>query len=540
MGGSGMGGSGMGGSGMGGSGNASSSSSGMVDPCMAGCAANTWDVDGNPLTGTCGCEYKCTQVSADADPIDENYTDENCDGSDGIAEQCIYVSSGQGSDANAGTRQDPMQTIAAAISKAQMVGVPSVCLSGEIYNEAVKVVSGISIYGGFDVNDADFRFRRTAAVTTTVNAAGTVFDAPQIDQDTHIEGITIQATTPAGAAQSTYGVHLGGGVGTLYVRFDTMMIAAGTNGDKGADGTPPAQSSAPNGGNGTKGGQKDNNSGIGAAAPVCDAPGGKGGDGGADAAAGQNGAAGNGGTPGGNGAGANSCTPAIGSPGPSGGAGQSGTDSTQGNPGQGGNTLGTVNASFYNPSSGSDGTNAPNGKAGGGGGGGGGGKGDGLCFGDWDKGGGGGAGGCGGKGGLGGKGGQGGGGSFGVFAAAGKIIVSKNDITTSTGGAGGIGGNGASGQLGGVGGTGGGNNDDSGPGGPGGKGGKGAAGGPGGGGGGGPSACLARSGAVTFTFAMNSCSTGTPGFGANGGTNPEGGIGGKGLNGTAGPNVQLN
>ncbi|HMY17244.1 MAG TPA: PE-PGRS family protein, partial [Polyangium sp.] len=452
---------------------------------MNGCPLNTYNIDGNKLTGECGCEYACTPTGA-SDPVDDQYKDDNCDGGDFVVENCVYVSVGQGSDAAGGTRMDPMKTIAAAIDKAKAVGVPAVCLSGEIYDEAVTVASGISIYGGFDQNDADFKFRRSPNVTTTVRATGTVFYAPQIDAETHIEGITVLAQTPMGAGESTYGVRLGGGLGTLYVRYNKMTIGNGTDGTKGTNGAAQQVTQAPSGINGTAGAEKNNNSGFGGVAPTCDAPGGKGGDGGSDAASGQAGAQGFGGTPGGNGAGANACTPAVGSPGVAGGSGTPGTSSSQGAPGQGGANLGSAMGHVYQPAAGTAGANAMTANGGGGGGGGGGGKGDGLCFGAWDKGGGGGSGGCGGKGGNGGSGGQGGGGSFGVFAVSGKIIMTANEILLGAGGNGGLGGNGALGQTGGVGGTGGGNSDDSGPGGPGGAGGKGGAGGPGGGGGGGP------------------------------------------------------
>ena len=158
-----------------------------------GCPTNFFDADGNPLTGVCGCEYACVQVSPNTDPIDDQFKDDNCDGTDGVAEKCVYVSASQGSDGAAGTRMAPVKSIAKALSVAQTNGVPSVCLSGETYNEAVTVVSGINIYGGFDQNDPDFKFRRSANVTTTVAAMGTVFNAPKIDQETHIEGITIEA-----------------------------------------------------------------------------------------------------------------------------------------------------------------------------------------------------------------------------------------------------------------------------------------------------------------------------------------------------------
>ncbi|MBL9028361.1 MAG: PE-PGRS family protein [Myxococcales bacterium] len=523
---------GAGGEGMGGMGGAGGS-----DPCAMGCPTNSWDVDGNPLTGECGCEYACTQTSTDSDPIDESFTDDNCDGGDGLVEQCVYVSASQGSNSNPGTRMAPMQTIAAAIAQAQTNGVPSVCLSGEIYNEAVTVVPGISIYGGFDQNDPDFKFRRKAGITTTVQAMGTVFNVPDLTLDTHLEGLTIVATTPVTPGASTYGVRMANGTqqATLYVRYNVIQVGAGAAGAQGTNGAAHAQSKAPNGNNGTNGCQ-GTNCGFGGPQTVCTEFGGKGGDGGYDSNGGQTGSPGSGGTSGGPGAGGSDC---FGGGNDAGDGSSGGGNGSQGTSGTGGQALGTVAGGFYVPSAGQNGALGVNGKGGAGGGGGGGGdNAGGFC--NSDKGGGGGSGGCGGLGGNLGTGGGGGGGSFGVFVAAGKVVVTDNEILSGAGGNGGNGGNGASGQTGGDGGSPGGGNDDSGSGGFGGPGSNGGAGGPGGGGGGGPSACLGRASAATFTFSSNSCTTGLPGDGGVGGTNPQGGVGGPGTDGTASPNLQIN
>jgi hypothetical protein len=497
----------------------------------------TWDVDGNPLTGVCGCEYQCTPSSPNTDPIDPNYNDDNCDGGDGVVEQCIYVSTVQGSDATGdGTRFNPMKTIAGAIQQAQSKGVPAVCLSGENYYESVQVVSGISIYGGFDQNDPDFKFRRSPNATTTVFAQGVVFNAPQIDQDTHIEGITIDAASLTMAGSSTYGVRLGGGMAQLFVRYNIINVSAGQNGTAGTDGsTLPQNTPANNGGTGCQG----TNCGAGGLQPNCTEFGGKGGDGGYNNGNGQSGFAGSGNASGGSGG---TATQACYSKSPPGGPGQAGTDASQGTPGNGGANLGAIASGLYQPAAGGNGMTGGNGKGGGGGGGGGGGSCTlaGFCSCNSDKGGGGGSGGCGGLGGTLGTGGKGGGGSFGVFAAGGKVVVTDNQITTGTGGNGGKGGNGSAGQPGSAGGTGGSGFDDSGNGGNGGKGGNGGAGGPGGGGGGGPSACLGRSGSTMATYATNSCTTGIPGLGAAGGTNPSGGTASPGFNGLAAPNLQIN
>ncbi|MEZ4445995.1 MAG: PE-PGRS family protein [Polyangiaceae bacterium] len=509
---------------------------GGMDPCDMGCMEGTWDIDDNPLTGECGCEYVCTKIS-DADPIDPNFDDDNCDGGDGVVEECVYVSKTIGTSGGAGTRLDPVDTIAGGIAIADNMNVPAVCVSGEVYNEQVTVISGVSVYGGFDHLDPNFAFLRSPNVTTTVNAAGMVFNAPQIDTETHIAGLTINASSPSTGGASTYGVRLGGGLGHLYVRYNVIHADMGAPGAPGMNGTPHSQSSAPSGNPGSNGCQ-GTNCGFGGAQPVCAEFGGKGGNGGYDSGNGQNGSPGTAGAPVGAGASGSSCFGG----GNNGGAGSPATtNGSQGMPGGGGAALGSIDMSgFYFPATGGNGVAGQNGKGGSGGGGGGGGdNAGGIC--NSDKGGGGGSGGCGGLGGDYGRGGQGGGGSFGVFAAGGTITVVGNQITTGGGGVGGKGGNGAAGQFGGSGASGGGGNDDSGSGGPGGAGSAGGAGGPGGGGGGGPSACLGYGSGVIQTFNMNvSCTVGLPGFGGAIGTNPSGGASTAGANGTAGPTLQLN
>src|SRR5262249_35095617 len=135
---------------------------------------------------------------------------------DGVVAQCVFVSATMGSIAGAGTRQQPINTIAGGIAAAKTKGLPAVCVSGGNYNEAVTGSSGINIYGGFDDANASFSFRRSAAAVTKVTAAGVVFAAPQIDAETHLEGLTINATTPTDQGTSTYGVRLGAGTGRLF------------------------------------------------------------------------------------------------------------------------------------------------------------------------------------------------------------------------------------------------------------------------------------------------------------------------------------
>lgn len=504
--------------------------------CTMGCLPNTWNLDGNPATGVCGCEYSCTQTSPTNDSIDPNFIDDNCDGTDGVVAKCVFVAASQGDDVNGvGTRQNPLKTIGAAIQYANTHALSGVCVSGETYAEAVQVVSGISIYGGFNANDPVFKFRRSANVTTSVSAQGTVFAAPQINIETHLEGLTIDALPTMTSGASIYGVRLGSGAGALYVRYDILQIATGNDGVSGAAGVAFPQPQAPSGIVGQGGCNACFGMGAGGPQPACIEFGGKGGNGGFDSSPGETGSPGSGGAGGGSpGVATGLCMSRSGVGGP----GTVGAVGAQGTVGTGGASIGIVSALLYSPSAGASGGNGTNAKGGGGGGGGGGGAASIFC--NADRGGGGGSGGCGGLGGFAGAGGAGGGGSFGVFAAGGNVIVTACQITTQAGGKGGKGGDGAAGQIGGLGVSGGLPADDSGGGGAGNQGGAGGAGGPAGGGGGGPSACLAHAASATVTFTQNTCVLGAAGVGGAGGTNPRGATAPAGQTGLAMANVQIN
>jgi len=507
--------------------------------CGTTCPAGTWDLDQNPATGMCGCEYSCNKIS-DTDPIDLSYTDDNCDGSDGLVAKCVFVSATLGSVAGSGTRQQPTVSIVRGIDIARTNGLAAVCVSGESYNEAVTVASGVSIYGGFDATNASFAFRRSASARTQVTAPGVVFDAPMIAAETHLEGLTITATTPTTPGASTYGVRLGGGTGRLFVRYDSIQAGKGTAGGNGVDGIVLSPATAPSGNPGVNGASGANAGGTGGPRTDCTEFGGAGGPGGYDVQSGGNGSPGSGATPVGIGGQPNSAGACLGVTGNStgGGGGPHSINGAAGTPGTGGPAMGLIVSGLYTPADGTDGTKGLNGKGGSGGGGGGGGDNGTLCA--SDRGGGGGSGGCGGLGGnLGGKG-RGGGGSFAVFVAAGMITVSDNQLSTLGGGNGGKGGAGTPGQAGGMGALGGSGADDAGPGGQGGRGSNGGAGAPGGGGGGGPSICVARGPGASVLFMNVSCSTGTPGLGGPGGASPTGVSGGMGSNGATGENIQLN
>ncbi len=214
-----------------------------IDVCSAGCPGGLINLDALPETGECGCEYSCTPAS-DEDPIDAAQADDNCDGSDGVVADCVFVSASLGDDSASGDRLDPVATIAQGIAVAETSGRSAVCVSGEDYPEAVAMVSGVSLFGGFDQLDPDFAFRRKPASLTTIHASGTVVIAEAIEAETVIAGLTILAETPTGPGESTYGVRLVGGEGLLRVYLNNITAASATGGSNGTSGLPFADAIA--------------------------------------------------------------------------------------------------------------------------------------------------------------------------------------------------------------------------------------------------------------------------------------------------------
>lgn len=452
---------------------------------------------------------------ADAvDEPDDAFEDTNCDGIDGVAEDAMFVST-MGLDTNPGTREQPLRTIQAALSRAISKGKSAVFVSEGSYEGPVKLVNGVSLYGGYSqVHQWSRSDAAKVTVVSNVLLGNRIIavDGEAITEPTTVDRLTIEAADASAPRASSIGLYCRGCTG-LKVRNSTIV---GGTGGPGADGTSGINGEA--GGDGAPGNPGTCDSNLPGAAggaggfSQCGRNGGVGGTGGDHGAnAGAMGGTGAGGTSGG--------TPGPGGdPGGAGGMGGTGAVGMPGSHGAAG-MGGALAGGHWVGANGGDGVD---GKPGNGGGGGGGGGGQGCTFcdnGNGNGGGGGGAGGCAGTGGLGGS---AGGASFGVLlvSSTGAAILNCR-VAAKAGGKGGTGGVGGTGGAGGKGKpgqmvcTG-----EIGAGGPGGAGGAGGTGGHGGGGAGGPSVAVALSGTVAtlqenqYTFAaggMGGSSMGNPG-----------------------------
>jgi len=440
------------------------------------------------LGGDCDLNYNCTSGSGGtAGSGGSGGAPAGCvpsNNSSAVEDDCgVFVSSSRGEDMNAGTKDKPFATLAAAFGAAK--GKP-VYLCGEPLLENVEVNAGALIYGGLDCSSA---WEYNAEKPTELGASSD-FIPLRVATKTSVEIYDVivraaDATLPGG---SSVAVIAEGESDVKLVRCQ-LQAGNGASGENGEAFLDDAIAGKPGiaGGNACSANQV-----ITLDAPTndCDAVQSIGGAGGNGLAA-----AGGAGTPGlpdaamnaGAGEGSAMCT-----------AGTPGSAGTSGAPGAGAMSLGAIQAGVgFAGASGAGGK--PGGLAQGGGGGGGakGGTGSGKCTVAGSAGGAsGGTGASGGCGGLGGKGGGAGGASIGIISLGATLSFTDVVIATKSGGQGGNGGPGQNGGDGGTGGMGGSkasasalNNGCNG-----GDGGKGGVGGKGGGGRGGHSIGIAHKG----------------------------------------------
>ncbi|MEZ4407607.1 MAG: hypothetical protein R3A52_14180 [Polyangiales bacterium] len=125
--------------------------------CTLSCLAGYVDVDGDPMNG---CE--CNAAASDAPDL--TFTDSNCDGVDGDAARAVFVSP-RGDDTGDGTRAMPLRSLANAIALAATATPPRpVYAALGTYEGSIALVSGVSIYGGYDDRAGWSRARANATV----------------------------------------------------------------------------------------------------------------------------------------------------------------------------------------------------------------------------------------------------------------------------------------------------------------------------------------------------------------------------------------
>ncbi|MCB9729539.1 MAG: hypothetical protein H6744_08515 [Deltaproteobacteria bacterium] len=217
---------------------ASCSTSGPVPTCSFTCKGGYEDVDGLSDNG-------CECLPQAGDDLAGDGVDSNCDGIDGDLNQAIFVAK-DGDDGASGSRDEPMLTISAALSRAFQSGKRDVYVATGVYSENVVLIEGIGLFGGYA---SDF-FRHntltfeTAIIgqTPTLSAPGAVtavgLGAAGAAEPTILDGFTVFGANAANVAgANSYAIYLRNAGPRVEVRNNRIFGGAGGNGAAGQSGS---------------------------------------------------------------------------------------------------------------------------------------------------------------------------------------------------------------------------------------------------------------------------------------------------------------
>lgn len=197
--------------------------------CAFECAEGFVDVDGYLATG-CECELWLGEG-----PPPSAGGDHDCDGIPDSTDDFVYVSV-NGSDHAAGTLEEPMRTLSAAILRAE-INAKDVLVSQGDYQGLVMLRDGVSVYGGYQEGFGD---RDLGLYPVRVLAEGPstpALRAGAITSPTTVEGLTILAREGLAGEGST-AVYLDAPSSGLI--FKDVLIFAAEAGD-GAHGANSAE-----------------------------------------------------------------------------------------------------------------------------------------------------------------------------------------------------------------------------------------------------------------------------------------------------------
>lgn len=179
----------------------------------------------------------CPPTCPNADAPDANGTDSDGDGVDGVVADSIFVDATFGNNANAGTHDAPVATIARGLELAVTQNKHAVLVAAGTYTAGVNLVNGISIHGSY----TSTTWARVPLVgrvpNTIISAASPAMVGEDITTATRITGVVVASADATVAGASSIAVRL---VDASAVVIEDSDLRAGA-GDDGAHGSTPIQ-----------------------------------------------------------------------------------------------------------------------------------------------------------------------------------------------------------------------------------------------------------------------------------------------------------
>lgn len=183
-------------------------------------------------------------IPTDDEP-DGDFTDTNCDGIDGDASRAVFVAN-DGSDAAAGTMDEPVQTLGHAIELASESGKDVYVCNGS-YAENVVIDHAVGVYGGYDCDNGWRRISDWASVEPDQGVPLTVLG---VSGDVVVDRFALRAPAGVEASESSQAARV---IGSSNVHFSRVEFRAadGARGATGSDGKLHGEAKAPRGDDGS-------------------------------------------------------------------------------------------------------------------------------------------------------------------------------------------------------------------------------------------------------------------------------------------------
>lgn len=194
-------------------------------------ATNAADAGGEvATTSTSTTDAGCSGAGLTDEPDDQG-TDDNCDGVDGVAASDVYVNPATGADTNDASPLTPLRTLPAALRLAATRGARVFLVKGTYAMDTLKASTDVQIFGGYDATFLGPPHREN----TTLRASATGLLVDGSSAHVSFSHLTIEGES-ASDQISAYGLRLQAGD----IAIDDVVVSSGdalvgTTGNAGAD-----------------------------------------------------------------------------------------------------------------------------------------------------------------------------------------------------------------------------------------------------------------------------------------------------------------